>query len=185
MAYSSNVNGQSYQVEIASESNPLQISLDGEKHTLDYQKVGGLALATHGGHYSILIAGCSYDLFAQNISRAGEKGSQTYEILLGGQRFEVKVEDERTRLLGNLSSTTNNASEAKIEAPMPGLVIGLPFEAGEMVNEGQTVVVLEAMKMENDLTAPISGQIKEVHVSKGQSVDQGELLMVIGGAQAE
>ena len=62
---------------------------------------------------------------------------------------------------------------------MPGLVIGIPLEKGAKVEAGQTVVVLEAMKMENDLSSPIAGSIREIRVNKGQTVDQGEVLVVI------
>jgi biotin carboxyl carrier protein len=64
---------------------------------------------------------------------------------------------------------------------MPGLVIGVPVEIGSNVTQGQTVVVLEAMKMENDLAAPRAGTIKEIKVSKGQTVNQGDVLVVISG----
>jgi len=62
---------------------------------------------------------------------------------------------------------------------MPGLVLGIPHEVGTSVTRGQTVIVLEAMKMENDLASPIAGTIEEVHVSKGQTVNQGDVLVVI------
>jgi len=66
-----------------------------------------------------------------------------------------------------------------VRAPMPGLVLGLPISAGSDVERGQTVVILEAMKMENDLAAPISGKIKEIRVNKGQTVNQGDVLVVV------
>jgi biotin carboxyl carrier protein len=64
---------------------------------------------------------------------------------------------------------------------MPGLVIGVPLEVGSKVTRGQTVVVLEAMKMENDLGSPIAGTLKDVKVSTGQTVNQGDVLAVIQG----
>ncbi|HEY4384872.1 MAG TPA: biotin/lipoyl-containing protein [Ktedonobacteraceae bacterium] len=185
MAYSSNVHGQTYQIEITQESQPVQIAVNGTSRTLDWLQIARLTGKAQGGQYSMLIEGRSYTIYARNITKAGEKASQTYEIFVNGQRFEVKVEDERTRLLSHLTASENSASTAQIEAPMPGLVIGLPCEVGTQVQEGQTVVVLEAMKMENDLMAPIAGTIKELRVSKGQSVDQGELLVVIEVEQTE
>lgn len=64
---------------------------------------------------------------------------------------------------------------------MPGLVIGVPIEPGATVTRGQTVIVLEAMKMENDLAAPRSGIIKEIKVNQGQTVNQGDILVTIAG----
>ena len=66
-----------------------------------------------------------------------------------------------------------------VRAPMPGMVLGIPMESGAKVERGQTVVVLEAMKMENDLASPITGTVKEVRVSKGQTVNQGDVLVVV------
>ncbi len=186
MAYISTVNGQSYRLEITNKEQPVQLTLDGEAETLDWQQLAGLVGNAQGGHYSLLIAGKSYDIYARNITRADEKsGQKTYEIFLNSQRFEVKVEDERTRLLSHLASSGSSANTAHIEAPMPGLVIGLPFETGAEVNAGQTVVVLEAMKMENDLATPLTGILKELRVSKGQTVDQGEVLAVIESIKPE
>jgi pyruvate carboxylase subunit B len=134
-----------------------------------------------GGRYSLIIEGNSYEVFARRISKADEKDGETYEIYVAGQRFEVKVEDERTKLLAGLVKSAAATGEAKVQAPMPGLVIGIPLEEGASVKQGQTVVVLEAMKMENDLAAPIAGIIKEIRVSKGQTVDQGQVLVVVAG----
>ena len=179
MAYSSNVNGQTHQLEINRANHAVQLTIDGTARTLDWQQIARLAGNVQGGQYSMLIEGHSYTIHARNITKTGEKAGQTYEIFVNGQRFEVNVEDEHTRLLSQLSASESGASAARIEAPMPGLVIGLPCEIGAQVQAGQTVVVLEAMKMENDLMAPIAGTLKELRVSKGQSVDQGELLAVI------
>jgi biotin carboxyl carrier protein len=179
MAYSTHVNGQTHQLEINQASQPVQLTVDGTNRTLNWQSIAKLSGNVQGGQYSMLIEGHSYTIYARNITKAGEKAGQSYEIFVNGQRFEVNVEDERTRLLSQLAPSESGASAARIESPMPGLVIGLPCEIGMQVQAGQTIVVLEAMKMENDLTAPITGILKELRVSKGQSVDQGELLAVI------
>jgi biotin carboxyl carrier protein len=68
---------------------------------------------------------------------------------------------------------------------MPGLVVNVLVQPGDIVTQNQTVVVLEAMKMENDLPAPVAGMVKEVRVSKGQTVDQGEVLIVISAASSD
>src|SRR5882724_9502014 len=139
MPFISNVNGQAYRLEINTDEQPMKISLDGVAHEIDWQQLAGLVDNIQGGHYSLLSAGHSYDIYVRNITRADEKSSQkTYEIFLNGQRLEVKVEDERTRMLSQLTATNANASAAQIEAPMPGLVIGLPYEVGVQVSAGQT-----------------------------------------------
>jgi biotin carboxyl carrier protein len=64
---------------------------------------------------------------------------------------------------------------------MPGLVVKILLEVGASVEQGQAVIVLEAMKMENDLISPIGGTIKEIKVGKGQTVEQGAVLVLIEG----
>lgn len=191
MAYVSTVNGQSYRVEQQEQNEQQLVNLEGTPHTLNWQRIASLApmpgqdgTNSAGGHYSLLIEGRSYDVFARVISKPGDKTGQTYEIFLEGQRFEVRVEDERTRLLAGLSGTAVNSGEAQVTAPMPGLVVNIPVEPGESVTEGQTVAILEAMKMENDLPSPIDGVITEVKVQKGQTVDQGDVLVVVKNESA-
>jgi biotin carboxyl carrier protein len=181
MPYIASVNNQSYSIEIGEEKR--NIVIEEIAHALDWRQIAPLAadakgIVSTGGRYSLLLEGHSYEIFARRITKADEKDSQTYEILVGGQRFEVKVEDERTRLLTSLAKSSATG-DATVQAPMPGLVIGVPLTKGASVTQGQTVAILEAMKMENDLSSPISGVIKEVRVNKGQTVDQGDVLVVI------
>lgn len=69
---------------------------------------------------------------------------------------------------------------AAVTAPLPGLIVGVRVQPGQRVEAGQTLVVLEAMKMENDIVAPSSGTVKEVRVEKGQTVALGDVLVVLG-----
>jgi biotin carboxyl carrier protein len=184
MTYITTINEQTYTIDPGENSQQNSITLNGIEHTIDWRHIAPLAdsvtgAISAGGHYSLLIGGQSYDIFVRRITKANEKTGQTYEIQIADQRFEVKVEDERTSKLIGLVRAGAHAGEAILQAPMPGLVVGIPVEQGATVTEGQTVIVLEAMKMENDLPSPIAGIIKEVRVSKGQAVDQGQVLVVI------
>jgi biotin carboxyl carrier protein len=180
--YLATIKNQTYRLEIDEESRT--ISFEDTPFALDWRQLEPLAADAKGnvgvgGRYSLLIGGHSYDIFARRLAKPDEKDSQTYEILIGDQRFEVKVEDERAQLLAGLVKGGAASGGATISAPMPGLVIGVPVEVGETVAVGQTVLVLEAMKMENDLAAPIAGTVKEIRANKGQTVDQGAVLVVI------
>ncbi|GAC1403534.1 MAG: hypothetical protein NVSMB49_21140 [Ktedonobacteraceae bacterium] len=183
MAYIANVNKQTYRIETGEEEQS-SVTLAGVSHTIDWQHIALLSadnkgVVGEGGRYSLIIEGKSYEIFARRITKADSKGSETYEIYVAGQRFEVNVEDERAKLLADLVRSTSTTGDATVQAPMPGLVVDVLLEQGATVTPGQTVVVLEAMKMENDLSSPIAGIIKEIRVNKGQTVDQGEVLVVV------
>jgi biotin carboxyl carrier protein len=187
MAYITTINQQTHRVDTGENGPQNQVTLDNVTYPIDWRQLAPLAADAKGnipsgGRYSLLIAGKTYDIFACRITRPDQKESETYEILLAGQRFEVQVEDERVRLLASLTATGPHSSTATVHAPMPGLVISLPVEPGATVTTGQTVVVLEAMKMENDLSSPISGTIQEIRVTQGQTVDQGEALIIISAS---
>jgi len=164
-------------VTIAREQGKLQALLDSQTFTLDWQRIAGQD--TNGGRYSLLIAGTSYEVFVRRLPQADEQSSRTYEIQWNDQAFEVTVEDERTRLLEGLARAGTASGAAKVQAPMPGLVVQIPVAVGDTVEVGQTVIVLEAMKMENDLAAPIAGTVKELKVHKGDTVDNGQVLATI------
>lgn len=159
-------------------------TLDGQSFSLDWQQISLLAKNTRetdGGRYTLLVAGVSYEVFVQRIpdAEADKHGSRTYEIHLAQQVFTVTVEDERTHMLESLSRRSANSAIAKVQAPMPGLVVNTLVTPGETVQAGQTVVILEAMKMENDLPAPIAGTVKEVKIAQGDTVDNGQVLVTI------
>jgi pyruvate carboxylase subunit B len=189
MTYISTINNQQHRVTLSTpdkHNHPTRAQVGETVVALDWQKIAQLATdttskSTSGGRYSLLLAGKSYEVFARPLPPVQGKEGQGYEIFLAGKRFEVWVEDERTHLLAGLAQTKTAQSAANVQAPMPGLVVNVLVQAGDTVTQNQTVIVLEAMKMENDLPAPVSGRVKEVKVSKGQTVDQGEMLMIIEG----
>ena len=188
MPYSSSINDQVYRIDTGEQSQQREIIIDGTTFKIDWRFIAPLAgdakgQVNAGGRYSLLLRGKSYEIFARRLPKPGADGSQAYEIQFSGQRFEVTVEDEREKALAGSVKSAHDAGEARIRAPMPGLVIGVPVEVGASVARGQTVVVLEAMKMENDLAAPKAGTIKEIKVSRGQTVNQGDVLVIISGEQ--
>ena len=185
MSYISTTNNQSYTV-ITGAENQQEITIDGQTANIDWRQLAPLAADAKGkvgtgGRYSLLIAGKSYEVYAREINKPDSSGSW-YEMVIAGQRFEVHVEDEREKALTGSIKSAHAADEAIVRAPMPGLVLGIPCEAGAKVERGQTVAILEAMKMENDLASPIAGTIKEIKVTQGQTVNQGDALVVVSGA---
>jgi biotin carboxyl carrier protein len=185
MPYISSINKQAFSITTGEEEQHRTVTIDGQARDIDWQQLAPLAADTpgqvaNGGRYSLLIDGKSYDVYARQVTKPDSSG-YFYEIFLAGQRFEVHVEDEREKALAGSIKSAHETGEANVRAPMPGLVLGTPLEAGAQVERGQTVAILEAMKMENDLASPISGTIKEVRVTKGQTVNQGDVLVVVVG----
>lgn len=105
-----------------------------------------------------------------------------WEIEHVGTRWMVSVVDERTRQLQELTGEGANRIGGVIKAPMPGLVLVIEVEEGQHVEEGQGVVVLEAMKMENEIKAAGGGVVTAIHVEPGQPVEKGAPLITIGEA---
>jgi biotin carboxyl carrier protein len=123
--------------------------------------------------YSIVMQTHSYEMVIEE--RDGE-----YEVLLRGRLYSGEVLDERAQLLRlGRSDAGAEGGEISIKAPMPGLVVALPLAEGAEVVSGQTVVILESMKMQNELKAPRDGVIQRISVQVGQSVEQGKLLVTL------
>jgi biotin carboxyl carrier protein len=183
VAYISSFAEQSYIIEIGENSPLREIKIDEKRFDIDWRQIATLATGSQfqsniGGRYSLLIAGKSYEILVHRVIKPDVAGYR-YEVLIAGQRFEITVEDEREKVLAGSIHGAHETGEVMVRAPMPGLVLGFPMESGSNVERGQTVVILEAMKMENDLASPISGKIKEIRVSKGQTVNQGDVLVVV------
>jgi biotin carboxyl carrier protein len=183
MAYISSVGDKAYTIDAGENSPQREIGIDGIRFAVDWRQLAPLAADAQipsniGGRYSLLIAGKSYEVLVRRVNKSDVTGYR-YEVLVAGQRFEIGVEDEREKALTGSILSAHETGEAMVRAPMPGLVLGLPMDAGDNVERGQTVVILEAMKMENDLASPITGKVKEIRVSKGQTVNQGDVLVVV------
>ncbi len=109
------------------------------------------------------------------VERTAEGG---WLIGIDGARYEVLVVDERTRHLQGLTqSGGQRTGSGSLRAPMPGLVVRVLAQPGHRVVQGQPLVVLEAMKMENELRAGSAAVVGEVLVSPGQAVEKGQLLI--------
>jgi len=101
-----------------------------------------------------------------------------WRLVLDGTVHEVAILDERTRHIRSLmGASAASAGSASIKAPMPGLLVKRLVEIGDDVVEGQGLVVLEAMKMENELRAPITGRVTALHGVPGEAINKGQLLV--------
>lgn len=107
-------------------------------------------------------------------------GRGRYTLWVDGYRFETEALDERTRAIRDLSAASAGpVGPAPILAPMPGMIVRVSVKAGDRVEAGQGVVVMEAMKMENELRATAAGTVKSVEVTAGTAVEKGALLVAL------
>lgn len=165
MKYIATVDGQEYTIEIESDS---QVVVNGQPIQVDFRKVGSLTL------YSLLLDNHSFEVVVE------DEGRGICQVVLGGNLYRVRVEDERTRRLSNVNHRPQlGGGEVTIRAPIPGMMVKILVAPGDTVSDGQGVAILEAMKMENELLAPREGTVREVRVSSGEVVEQGQILVTI------
>ncbi len=166
MKYSVQIEGKTYQVEIAEEDGHIRVTLDGNLVQADSVRIAGKNFA------SFLFNNRSLDL---EFSKNEEKVS----VFLNGKRYECLLEDERTQRLKRLGVLKiDTKKENQLKSPMPGLVTGIQVKEGDLVVTGQGVIIVEAMKMENELKAKHDGKVKEIKVKLHQAVDKDQVLIV-------
>ena len=128
-----------------------------------------LALVGDGTTFSLLVDGRSYDVVA-DVQR------ERVSVQMLGEQFVVHVEDERERAAHAVAGH-KKGGRRELRAAMPGIVVDVKVAVGDSAEEGQTLVVLEAMKMQNPLTAESAGKITRVFCKKGEAVAAGALLL--------
>jgi len=162
MRYTAIVNDQTFEIEILPDG---QIRVNGTSHRVDMQSIDDLFL------YSLLVDDRSYELFVEE--EAGE-----YRVLLDGELHITRIEDKWGRRREPAKRVLPTPlGEVSIRAPMPGLVVAVPVAVQQWVQAGQSVVILEAMKMANELRAPCNGLVQTVRVNPGDIVKQGQVLV--------
>lgn len=126
------------------------------------------------GHFHILYQNRSYR--AEFVS--ADPARRQYVLRINGTKYTVNVADRYERLIQQLGLSVGSAPKMNtVKAPMPGLVLNILVEAGQMVQKGDPLLLLEAMKMENVIKAAGDGQVKSIAVEKGAAVDKGQLLL--------
>lgn len=162
MKYQVTVAGRTLEVEVAGE----RVTVDGREVHAELRRIPGTPLS------HLLVDGWSWTIPLT----PGARGE--WEVGVAGERWVAEVIDERTRHVRSLTGTSGRAAGPPLlKAPMPGLVVRVLVEEGAAVRAGGGVVVLEAMKMENELRAPADAVVKAVHVRPGQTVDKGAPLV--------
>lgn len=125
----------------------------------------------------------TFHILHQNRSYTAEvlelnTAEKTVTLKINGRIYPIKLKDRFDLLLEKMGmSTLVSAKINELKAPMPGLIVGISVQTGDMVNKGDSLLILEAMKMENMLKAPGDATVKSIRVSKGDRVEKGQVLV--------
>lgn len=164
MKYIATVKDREYTIEIDPDKGIL---IDGEPQEIDFRQLPS------GGVTSLLMN-------HRSVSAVVEERSDHWEVLIEGELYTVRVQDERAYRLERMRSIGLTVDgEAIVSSPMPGIIVSVPVKIGDIVRHGDKVVILESMKMENELRAPCDGVITHILVNAGASVEKDQPLVGI------
>ena len=162
----------------------LQVEIDGKKRqveltqaserpvwTIDGQRLEADAIAVSSGVYSILINGKSFEVRTERLG--AELRATT-----SGREFRIVVQDER-EWRRKRGSAVEAEGRQQVLAPMPGKIVRVLVKTGDAVRAGQGLLVVEAMKMQNEIRAPKSGTIDRLGVVEGQTVNAGQVVAIV------
>jgi biotin carboxyl carrier protein len=134
---------------------------------VDFNSVSGQPV------YSLIVDGRSFEGFVY-------PGEEEWEVLIMGRQFPIKVEDEREkRLRAAAGGSVSDTGEYHLKAPMPGMVVSILVEEGQKIEKGQVLLILESMKMQNELKSPRDGTVGRMRVKPGESVEQRQTLLSV------
>jgi len=156
--------GETIPVEIAGAEGRFTVAIGDERLAVDARETGE-------GIWSILLDGASH------IADVTEQDG-VYVVDVGGERYAILVEEE-TRYIIRTRGAQGGVLGQVLKAPMPGKVTLIEVAVGQVVAPGDGLIVLEAMKMENEFKAQVAGTVKEIRVAAGQVVNPGDVLLVI------
>lgn len=163
MKYITTINDRKFEIEIQKDGSVL---VNGQPRDVDFLELSSQL-------YSMIMNGRSLEVVID------EKQGH-YQVAMADRMYEGTVLDERAQLMLSRRGLPDEGSgEISIRSPMPGLIVSIPVEEGQEVVKGQTVVILESMKMQNELKTPRDGTVQRISVAPGQSVEQKKVLITI------
>jgi biotin carboxyl carrier protein len=164
MKYITTIGSKEYTVDIIDDKH---ISIDGKILEVDFESVSGQPV------FSLIIDGKSHEGYVYS-------DEDNWQVLLRGRLYQARVEDEREkRLRDSADHGVAENGEFHLKAPMPGMVVVIPVSEGEVVKKGQVLLILESMKMQNELKSPKDGTIHRIRVHSGEKVEQRQPLMSV------
>lgn len=167
MKYQIQIAGKTYDLELENHRPEIKITYRGKPVVYDFEQI-------HANLYSLILYGKQYRVWLNSA------GNGSYTLVLDQTPLAAEVEDERQRLRKSFrSAETKTTGMTKILAPMPGLVSGIEVETDQHVEAGQGLLIVEAMKMENEIKSPVNGTVKKIHVNQGDAIEKDALLLEI------
>lgn len=171
MKYYVTVEDRTFEVDLT----PDGLVIDGEAVAADLAHVEGTSVR------SLLVNGTSLRVVAKRT-----EGGTSWDLHLRGRRFAAEAVDERTRTIREMTGLgAAPTGPRSVRAPMPGLVVKVEVEEGSSVERGQGIVIIEAMKMENELRAESAGVVSRIHVSAGEPVEKDQILVELAAHPPE
>ena len=167
MRYFVTVNQRPHEVTVVERLGELEVTVDGKPFDIDYEEVDSL------GQVAVRCGPMSYGISI-------EGGSSSVTAVIAGHLYAVELEDERERA-AHAAAREATKGGGVVKSVMPGIVVQLLVKPGERVTKGQPLLVLEAMKMQNEIGAPADATVTAVHVSEKQAVSSGEKLVTLKG----
>ncbi len=164
MKYITTIADREFIIEIIDDN---QILVDGVTYDVDFESISGQPV------FSLLIDGDSHEAYVY-------PDDDRWEVHLQGIQYRVVVEDEREkRLRSSFGSGSAFSGEYYLKAPMPGLVISIPVKEHQKINQGDVLVILESMKMQNELKSPRDGIVSRIRIEEGDNVERKQTLLSV------
>ncbi len=167
MKYTAIINNERFEIEIDHDG---EVWVNGEARDVDFLNLGGslFSLITENKSFEAVI----------------DDEDNRIDVMMGGRLYETQVLDARAMLLAQRRGSLPSGS-GDIHAPMPGLIVEVKALPGQAVTQGDTLVILESMKMQNELKSPVDGVVASVPVAAGQAVEKNALLIEISAPAEE
>ena len=169
MKLNAEVDGEKFALEVKREGGRVVGEVGGRRYELEAREVGA-------GEYLLVHEGRVYECRVGG--EPGAEGRGHSRVSVGGREYGVRLTDPK-HLRGGAAGAGEQGGLAQVKAPMPGKVVRVLVEVGQAVEAGQGLVVVEAMKMQNELKSPKSGTVAELRAEAGSTVNAGDVLVVV------
>jgi biotin carboxyl carrier protein len=169
MAYEIKIDSRNAHIEILNrKGNKMLIAVDDKKYEIDIVMV-------EKGNYSILYNGLSY-----NVELIEDSNRKHYIVNTHARSFNAEIIDAETKYHNSRISGNETEGDNDISSPMPGKIIKIPIKVGERVTSGQTLIIVEAMKMQSEFKASADREVHEILVSEGDLVSAHQIMVKLG-----